>query len=173
MRLKKMFAFVCSLVVGMSLTASVEAGFGLPKVKIGIGGTNNTKKTENVKEATVGWDGWSQYAWSLDGANVPSNARMYQIEYTDGGNAPSYSIQGNKVIFNNVKTGRCMAFGNSNFNYINAGAFRGTNPLHIIVVYPGVGFEFKDIVLGQDRSVRSSSGNLKGSGCTMFDGLIK
>ncbi len=88
------------------------------------------------------WGGWRHVTWLYAGMNVPPNARLYLVDYSDDGSEPTYVVQGNTVIFTNIASSKCIAFGATAPGYVGASDFYAPRIVYLIAVFPGIGFDF-------------------------------
>jgi len=178
MKLSKLFV-VCAAVgafaFGVSVNSPVEAGFGLPKIKINTGNTKapaQTTTNQNNDVTTVAWT----IAGTANGDNgALKGLRVYLVEYTDGGETPQWHVNGNTLVFDNIKKGEEIAFSQDDGKF-QSGAFRAPRRINLVAYAPQLGFTYRTLekrTNDEGSQVFDMRGGNRGSGTTTCSGIIK
>lgn len=169
-------ATVCAaLFAGLAISQPAEAGFGIPKIKVNVGGNKAPAQTSNTNTSDPSIVGWT-IAGTANGDNgALKGLRVYLVEYTDGGETPQWHVQGNTLVFDNIKKGEAIAFSQEDGKF-QSGAFRAPRRINLIAYAPQLGFTYRTVekrTNDEGSQVFDMRGGNRGSGTTTCTGIIK
>lgn len=182
MNMKKIATIAMAIAVfagfNFACIPSTEAGFSIPKIgdivkmpSSDAGGGNVNGGASPGATTTVAW---TLKGKVVDGTAPIKDARIYVVQYTDGGSTPIWHTEGNKVVFENIRKGSAVAFSQEDGTF-TSGGFRDIPRISVICYARGYGFTYRDLESRNydNNTVFDLRGGARGSGTTMVSGIIK